>query len=218
MDPKFWLERWRLNQIGFHRSDYNPALLEHWPKLALAGAGRVFVPLCGKSRDMEWLARNGHEVVGIELSSLAVEAYFEEVREVVHLSDADGLVRHEGEVTTIYQGDFFDLTAPHLTGVVACYDRGALVALPQDMRARYPDHLLRVLGDEAQILLLTVEYDQALVAGPPHAVSPEEVRALFGDRCDIEALGSTLDRSPPHFQAQGVETITQAAYRMVKRR
>ncbi len=217
MERRFWLERWSKNQIGFHQEQFNPTLVRHWPGLDLPAACPVFVPLCGKTRDMRWLSMQGHKVLGIELSELAVDAYFDESGEPVSVTEEQGLSCHRGQTAEIYQGDFFDLTAAHLKGVRACFDRGSLVALPVDMRRRYADHLLRVLDDDVQILLLTVEYDQALVAGPPHSVSEDEVRELYGKRCTVNVLeSSSSDQVPPHFRSQGVERITNTAYHLRK--
>ena len=219
MERKFWLERWARNQIGFHQADYNARLLRHWPKLALPDGCGVFVPLCGKTKDMRWLAEQGFKVVGIELSELAVDAYFEENNEPVTVTSSDALACHQGSTATIYQGDFFDLTASHLAEVEGCFDRGALVALPADMRRRYVDHVLRVLPDGARILLLTLEYDQALVAGPPHSVTAEEVQLLYGERCDVEQLETeSVDEVPPHFREHGMQRATEASYLITKRR
>ena len=77
MEPKFWLERWEGNQIGFHQAEHNPHLVEYWQAIGLNLGAKVFVPLCGKSLDMRWLESQGHSVVGVELSQLAVEDYFE---------------------------------------------------------------------------------------------------------------------------------------------
>ena len=36
------------------------------------------MPLCGKSLDLLWLAAQGHRVLGVEISPLAVDAFFAE--------------------------------------------------------------------------------------------------------------------------------------------
>ena len=77
MKPEYWLERWQEGRIGFHRADANPALLLHHQHV-FGQTLRVLVPLCGKSLDLEWLVVHGHEVVGIELSELAAQAFFAE--------------------------------------------------------------------------------------------------------------------------------------------
>lgn len=217
MELKFWRDRWHRNEIGFHQVEYNPWLLKYWDELALADGASVFVPLCGKSLDMRWLVDHGHQVRGIELVDLAVDAYFQEGGEEYERQVTDRFVRYHGPRTVLLCGDFFDLTATDLVGTAAVFDRGALVALPAEARRRYADHLLRVIPDGAQILLITLEYDQNLVAGPPFAVPPEEVTVHFEERCSIRLLESiTTEELPPKFAAQGVSRAAEAVYHIVK--
>ena len=179
MDKEFWLERWRTHQIGFHQADYNARLLQFWPALGLRNDAKAFVPLCGKSRDMWWLAQRGHPVLGIELSQTAVEAFFTEANAPCQRRQSGVFQAFEGNGVSILCGDFFDLTPLDLSDVAGVFDRGSLVALPQEMRRRYAEHLLTVLPLGAQILLLTIEYDQNVASGPPFAVPANEVTALF---------------------------------------
>lgn len=217
MKPKFWLERWQNNQIGFHQTQFNALLLEHWPALELPKGADVFVPLCGKSLDMRWLEQNEHRVIGVELAQVAIQTYFAEGQEVAQQTQLEGVAAFSGAQTTIFHSDLFSLTAPMLETVSGLFDRGALVAMPSDMRARYVDHLLRIVPDGCRILLLTFEYDQNLVAGPPHSVTPEEVQALYGGRCQVEKLDSVVtEQVPPHFQSQGVRQAVESVYRMTK--
>ena len=217
MDAKFWLERWSRNQIGFHQPQYNRWMVDFWPKLGVPPGAGVFVPMCGKSLDMRWLAGQGHPVCGIELSDIAIKTYFDEAHESYETVVDDALIHYQGPTTEILCGDFFELTARHLTGVRGVFDRGALVAMPPAVRRRYADHLQRVLPDGVQILLITLEYDQKLVAGPPFSVLPEEVESLYGERCHIETLESEMtEEVPPHFQAQGVRRAVETVYRLFK--
>ncbi len=57
MDPDFWHERWKNQDIGFHQPDFHALLQKYWPRLEIPAAAPVFVPLCGKSLDMVWLAQ-----------------------------------------------------------------------------------------------------------------------------------------------------------------
>jgi len=59
MDADFWHDRWRRNQIGYHENNFNRHLVKHWRALGVQAGARVFVPLCGKSRDIIWLAEQG---------------------------------------------------------------------------------------------------------------------------------------------------------------
>mgnify|MGYP000992455332 CR=1 FL=1 len=91
MDHGFWLERWRNGQIGFHNSEVNGMLLRHHAQLG--AAARVLVPLCGKSLDMGWLAAQGHEVVGIELSAWYERAALIELPEAMRSRYVEHIAR-----------------------------------------------------------------------------------------------------------------------------
>jgi thiopurine S-methyltransferase len=216
VEREFWLERWRLNQIGFHQGHYNERLLRHWSALNVPMGAPVFVPMCGKSRDMWWLVSRGHSVIGVEIASAAVEAFFAEASANHDRRHSDKFVAYEGERVRIFCGDFFDLRDAQLADVRGVFDRGALVALPPPMRRRYCDHLLDVLPVDAAILLLTVEYDQTKAAGPPFAVLREEVGELYGSRGSIELLDHTPAEMPPRFDAVG--SRGESTYRIVKTR
>lgn len=217
MERGFWLERWRRKEIGFHQGEHNPLLTSHWSALGVGPRTRVFVPLCGKSLDMRWLAGQGHAVIGIEFSHIAAEAFFEEGGEMYEVSERGPFTAYEGPRVHILCGDFFDLTAAELKDTTAVYDRGALVAMTPESRNRYVDHLLRVIPEGARILLITLEYDQMLVSGPPFSVHPEEVELLYGERCALEQLATRItERVPPHFQEQGVRRASEAIYRIEK--
>lgn len=217
MKPKFWLERWQKNQIGFHQAEHNKLLLEFWHRTGLAAGERVFVPLCGKSLDMRWLIHAGHPVTGVEMAQIAVDTFFAEAQVQPQAQVVDRFMQYATDDLRIYLGDFFDLTAPLLEDVKGIFDRGALVALPPDMRFRYVDHLLRIVPDDTRILLLTFEYDQNLVAGPPHSVMPEEVEQLYGSRCEVQLLESIVtELLPPHFADQGVSKAVESVYLLTK--
>lgn len=218
MERQFWLERWANQEIGFHQPNVNPWLEQHWPALELPAGSSVFVPLCGKSLDMAWLAERGHRVIGVELAESAVRAFYEEAGQGVHVQRLRHLQCFTGGAVTIYCGDFMDLTALHLTGVAAVYDRAALIALPPRMRGHYADHLLRIIPDGCRILLLTLEYDQKRVPGPPHSVAESEVQALFGGRCRVERVCTVeATQLPPKFAAAGIDQAREVLYRLVKK-
>jgi thiopurine S-methyltransferase len=217
MDHEFWRERWRLGQIGFHQQDYNAHLIRHWPALGVPAGGRVFVPLCGKSRDMLWLANAGYKVLGIELEALAIEAFFGAASAPYSHRQHGRLSMYEGLGVNILCGDFFDVAPDDLVGTQGVFDRGALVALPRETRRRYVDHLLAALPVGARILLLTIEYDQSLVDGPPFSVLRPEVESLYGARCAITRMETaTTDQVPPHFQRSGITQAGESSYRIVK--
>jgi len=213
MHPDFWHERWQNKQIGFHQSEINLHLQEFWPVLDSADSSRVFVPLCGKSRDMLWLRAQGREVVGIELSPSAVQAFFDENGLPVKISSNGSFSVFESDGIRIYCGDFFDLAPDDLAGVTAVYDRASLIALPPDMRAAYADHMHGLLSPGTKTLLIAFEYPQHEMAGPPFNVHEQEVRALYGNHCRIELLhvADILDQEP-RFREKGLTSLQEKIY------
>lgn len=176
MQPDYWLERWKEGRIGFHRADANPRLVEHHERV-LGPTIRVLVPLCGKSADLEWLAVQGHEVVGIELSEVAAQAFFSERNIESERAEQGPFVAYTHGAITILVGDFFAAT-PEITGYCdGVYDRAALIALPTELRARYVAHLPSLLAPKARLLLVTLDYDAE--GGPPFRVPPSEVDVLY---------------------------------------
>jgi thiopurine S-methyltransferase len=175
MTPNYWLERWEKGRIGFHRLDANPRLVEHHK--VLDGVIRVLVPLCGKSFDLEWLVVQGFEVVGIELSELAAQAFFKERGFVPERRQRASFIELSHGNVSILVGDFFDAAGEELGYFDGVYDRAAMIALPADVRARYTAHLQTLLTPKAKLLLLTLHFDAA--DGPPFSVSPEEVAAAY---------------------------------------
>ncbi len=218
MDSEFWLERWVRNEIGFHQREINAHLQEYWGRLGVVPGGRVFVPLCGKSRDLLWLRAEGHAVVGVEVSPLAVEAFFRENELDVQITSQGSFRRWESDGLVILQGDLFHLSAADLADVAGVYDRASLVALPPSMRQRYATHLRSILPPRAEKLLVTMEYDQAQMDGPPFAVEQAEVEALYGDAYTIERLFA-LDvlGENQRFRERGVSRMEERVYRLVPR-
>ncbi len=179
MEASFWHERWAKNELGWHERDFNPLLTAHFHHLALPADGRVFVPLCGKTRDIVWLLQQGYRVAGSELSEVAVQQLFAELGVAPTVTRVGDLQRYSAAALDVFVGDIFALTAQHLGPVGASYDRAALVALPPAMRQRYAQHMLALTGSAPQ-LLISFEYDQNLMAGPPHSVPASEVWRHYG--------------------------------------
>jgi thiopurine S-methyltransferase len=171
---------------------------------------RVLVPLCGKSVDLEWLVARGHEVVGIELSELAVQAFFSERGFSPQRSERGGFIEYRHASLTILVGDFFAATA-ELTGYCdGAYDRAAMIALPGELRAAYALHLQTLLAPKAKLLLVTLFYDAA--GGPPFSVSPAEVNTTYA-LARVSTLSSDDARADaPGPLERGASFVQENAY------
>jgi thiopurine S-methyltransferase len=228
MTEDYWLGRWKRGEIAFHQDEINPYLRRYWGELGLAPGSTVFVPLCGKSQDMLWLREQGHRVLGIELSSMAVEAFFEESGLAPKRFHSEKFDCYEAGGVRILCGDFFDLDKAELASVRGVYDRAALIALPSEMRKRYVAHLLGILTlptvrpaispaplvpSTIKMLLVTLDYPVAEMEGPPFAVPPEEVEALYREgnaHADIRLLlyEDVLEESP-RFRERGLSQLAE---------
>ncbi|MDA8364066.1 MAG: thiopurine S-methyltransferase [Gammaproteobacteria bacterium] len=215
METQFWLERWQNNEIGFHQTDVNAHLQDYWERLRVPSGGLVLVPLCGRTRDMIWLRAQGYRILGVELSSIAVRDFYAENGLQAKVDAHPPFERWEADRVTLLRGDLFDLTAGDLEDVVAVYDRAALGAFPPEMRQRYVKKLVSILPPSVQTLLITMNYPQDAMSGPPFAVSEQEVRALFGSEYRIDQL-RTRDvlAENARFQRRGLKQLVEHVFRI----
>ncbi len=213
MDPQFWHERWQRGELGWHRDEVNPLLERHWPRLALDTETAVFVPLCGKSRDLLWLAELGHPVTGVELSPIGTEEFFQENILVPSIADDPPFRRYHAGSIEILCGDVFDLEPQHLSPIGAIYDRGALVALKPELRERYVVHLQALLPRSWTALVITFDYPQPEMEGPPFSVGSQDVERYFGASHRIERL-AVCDAlvTNPVFRERGLTKMDEMVF------
>jgi thiopurine S-methyltransferase len=184
MEAGFWHRKWENNDIGFHEGAPNALLVQYFAELGLAPGSRVFLPLCGKTRDIAWLLASGYRVAGAELSEMAVRQWFAENGVEPAVRELGELKHYSAQDVDIFAGDIFRLTSAALGAVDAIYDRAAMVALPAATRERYAAHL-RALTGAAPQLLVCYEYDQSVMDGPPFSVDDGEVRRHYGDAYEL---------------------------------
>jgi thiopurine S-methyltransferase len=199
MEHSFWHQRWEENRIGFHLAETNDLLAKYLPCLELQQGDKIFVPLCGKTLDMIYLEQQGLQVVGNEISPLAVNDFFEDnhlpYKSKILKTNSAQVNKDKLEMKSyftdqieIIQGDFFQLEKNMLSGVNTVYDRASMVALPENMRKNYVDHLLKILPRPIKILLVSLEYDQKLKQGPPFSVHEDEIAYFYQNDFDINLL------------------------------
>ncbi len=201
-----WLERWQEGRIGWHEPEGNASLQKYWT----VSGKRVLVPLCGKTRDLIWLARQDNEVVGVELSELAVRALFDENDIAYSIIDGAQTAYVAAEhAITIYCGDYFDFSDGPFD---AYYDRGALVAMPPNLRARYVEHTRSLLAPDAAKLLISLEYDESVATGPPFSVPADEIHSYWPG-LERVAAHDDIDNGPPKFREAGLDEMIEVVWR-----
>ncbi len=186
MQHEFWLKKWEVHQIGFHQDSYHPFLEKFWNEFT-QDKKTVFVPLCGKSKDMLFFASQGHKVIGVELSDIAVKEFFTEnnIGYEVLIRDDFQVYKStdQSDDITIYCGDIFNLTDRDLKNIGYIYDRAALIALPHEMRLEYAQFMSGFKN--INYFLITIEFDN-LEVGPPFSIDAEMVNDYLGDTFKIE--------------------------------
>jgi thiopurine S-methyltransferase len=216
MQADQWHDRWRSGRIGFHSSEIARPLKRHWQSLGLPHGSAVFVPFCGKSLDLLWLRDQKHDVVGVELSEIAVESFLNEngiearriVGEVFSEYHAPGL--------HLLAGDLFRLAPQVLTRCTAVYDRAALIALPAGLRRDYAIKLAQLTAPGTQTLLVTLEYPPHELQGPPFSVDSDEVNSLYSKHHDIQLLDRADIWASDPLRTRGVSSLHEVCYRLTR--
>jgi thiopurine S-methyltransferase len=190
MDINFWHQKWERGEIGFHQSQPNPLLVKHFERLNLGQGSRIWLPLCGMTIDISWLLSQGCHIVGVELSQLAIEQLFESLQIEPQITPMGHFLHYRAPAIAIFVGNLFDLSAEHLGRVDAIYDRAALVALPATTRQSYATHLTH-LSNAAPQLVITYEYDQSQMAGPPFSVPQPIIEQLYNSTYQVQRVEQT---------------------------
>ena len=210
IDQQFWLDRWTNGETGFHLTKVNPLLVCFYAKI-FKPARKVFVPLCGKTLDMTFLASQTNDVLGCELSELAIRQFFDELRVTPACTQLPNASLFRQDRYEIIQGDFFSIDASRFEACRQIYDRAALVALDAETRRAYIAKLRHWFA-HADMLLITLDYDQSVMDGPPFAVGAAEVARLFS-WANLERLSEkeNIDKEPG-FASKGLRSFVESAY------
>ncbi|XP_076079485.1 putative thiopurine S-methyltransferase [Mytilus galloprovincialis] len=213
LDPEGWNERWKNRNIGFHKDHINVMLEKHVKRLVNKRENiKVFIPLCGKSLDMKWLADQGHTIVGVDCAEVAFKEFFEEhslehtVEPVENLSGK--VYTSKDKKIMLYCCDFYKFsreTAGQFNGI---WDRGSLVAINRQDRQKYSTLMKSLMAPDCQYLLDTYDYNEELWPGPPHYVSVEQIQSLYGGDCDIEDV-DTMDAMEEKHKKWGLDYINE---------
>lgn len=192
MDHDFWHHCWENNDIGFHEGSPNQFLISQFSYFKhLLNGYRIFLPLCGKTSDIQWLLDQNYSVVGAELSQIAIDELFLNLNIQPTITQMDHLIHYHSKNIDIFVGDIFDLDVHIIGQIHGVYDRAALVALPPKLRLKYANHL-QYLTSNAPQFLIVFDYNQALMTGPPFSISTTEINQLYSTHYKIHFQESKI--------------------------
>ncbi len=211
MEPQFWLDKWSKQETGFHLSAPHPLLKKFYSHFFASGNG-IFVPLCGKSADLLYLAEKNHYTLGCELSLRAIKCFWQETQREYEQQSCDQ--RFDIFVSNnirLLVGDYFKLQAEDTKSCSHIYDRAALIALPDKMREDYVIQL-RKLFPEAKLMLVTLEYSQHMMNGPPFSVDENEVNKLFSFASVSRIYAKNIIEKETKFKLRGLNYLNECVY------
>ncbi|MCP3669664.1 MAG: thiopurine S-methyltransferase [Gammaproteobacteria bacterium] len=215
LSPAYWIQLWLAGETGWHHDRINEHLLSHWSSLGVAPGSKVFVPLCGKSRDMVWLVEHGYSVVGVEISPKAVQEFFFEQQLTPVVSTQGEFESYRAPGFHLLCGDIFKLTSGDLDGISAVYDRASLVALNRPQRQRYARLLVEISPPATTMLLVSMDYPETEMQGPPHSVPEAEVSELFADSFSIIKLHTLeLLKDSDRYSDRGLSRMSEQIFRL----
>ena len=178
MESSFWHKCWERNTLGFHQSDVHPLLSQYFNKLCLPSDKHIFVPLCGKTLDMAYLAKY-MQVTGNELSEIACRDFFLDNSIEYQKQTLGDFTHFSCPQLLLLQGDFFKLNADNIESIDWIYDRAALIALPIAMQREYVNHLKSFFSSQTRLFLVTLEFPKGQLKGPPFSINRVDVNSLF---------------------------------------
>lgn len=211
---QYWLDRWQNNDVDFCQEAPNEFLVKHFCRFNINDSSVCLVPMCGCSIDMLYFLSKGIKVVGIELSEKAVLSFFSQNNIKYEIIEESDYKCYKGNDIEIYVADIFNLPkiAKNLPAFDIWYDRGAYVALPEDIRTKYSKMMLQVCSDNTQILLLVMEHDKKSQT-PPYSVTQAELIKNFSPNIEFELIDSKQRENIPDYRkAEGMTEQYYTAY------
>jgi hypothetical protein len=170
MMPKDWNAAYENDITPWDKGFAAPPLSEFLETHLITG--QVLVPGAGTGHDVRLLAKQGAQVVGLDISARAVRK-------------AEGFDRVNQERFEV--GDFLELPTQFHGQFDYVVEHTCLCALDPEQRAAYALSVKRALRAGGHYLAVfyrvVKDYDKD---GPPHPISTEQIEALFG--ADFEML------------------------------
>ena len=213
-----WHSHWTRKTPGFHEGQVNTYLEQFLPLFKLKAGNSIFMPLCGKAVDILWLSQQGYHVIGVELSEVAVESFFTESDIQYVKVQHEKFVIYEAPNITLYQGNLMDIQPQHLTDCKLIYDRASIVAIELFNRKAYKRKMLEIIPVGTPMLMVTLDYDQNIMQGPPFSVPVSEITALYQPEYQLELLLSSEQiEERPRWRERGLESLLESALRLTKK-
>ena len=193
---------WKEGNTGWHTNTVHKQLIKFAHDLLRGRPNlRVFLPMCGKSPDIVWLADQGHEVVGVEFAKQPIEGFFSDnsitftVDSIKMAETAESMDVYKciEKQITIFHCDLFSVTEKDVGGKFdAIWDRGSLSAIAPSVGDRgklYTDKMYSFLSPDGRYLLESHRYDVDRQGKPPANITQDHLNQMYQEKFFIKELG-----------------------------
>ncbi|MRX28461.1 thiopurine S-methyltransferase [Kangiella sp. HZ709] len=177
MDYHFWDTCWQRASQPFHLSEAHPFLRRYL--YLLDNKEKLLLPLSGKSVDPIFLAQNNIHSTSIEFNPSAIDNFIIDSELSFKRKTFEQKKCYDFGDFDIWLADFFDIETKDIGKFSQVFDRAALVALPKELRDKYIKHLKSLLQPKATILMVTMDYEEGEMSGPPFYIAQNELTELF---------------------------------------
>lgn len=174
----------------------DPILMKNIKQLTAGRSNlRIFVPMCGKTPDMLWLAEQDHGITGVEINARYIKAFFRNAELEYTLRSEQftpkkkvNVYEAKGTDITLYQCDIFDYNVEVSGQFDAIWDQSA-IPIVNDMGARrlkqYTSLMQALLKPDGRHMVEVCKHGS-------NFVDEKMLKSLFGDKSDVRYLGNNL--------------------------
>ncbi|XP_041039467.1 probable thiopurine S-methyltransferase isoform X2 [Carcharodon carcharias] len=183
-----WMTRWEKKHIGFHKGEIHE------------------------------FADQGHTVVGVEASKMAIKEFFAEQNlshtqeSVPGMPGSEVFKSSDGRIS-LFNCNVFDFSSAIAGKFDGIWDRGSLVAINPPDRKHYVKLMTTLMAKECHYLLDTFTYDQDRCAGPPFSIPKLTIEDLYGQSCNIQLIESS-DALTDRQRLWGLDSFIEQIYQI----
>lgn len=172
----------------------DPILMKHITELTAGRSNlRIFVPMCGKTRDMLWLAERGHAITGAEINARYIMAFFRDAALEYELRSEQikpkrnvNVYAAKGHDITLYQCDIFDYSVEVSGQFDAIWDQSAIPVINEMGSKRlkqYTSLMQSLLKPDGRHMVEICKHGA-------NFVDSKMLKSLFGGKCDVRYIGN----------------------------
>lgn len=204
-DINYWAKRWVESRTGWHMDAINPILIKYLEVLTGSSEKsssfieanskkKIFVPLCGKTKDLGYLLSLGYQVFSIEGVLQAIQELDKENNFQLSFDENESIYGTSDGKLKIFFGDLFKCPIEKWGPFDFIWDRGSLIAMDYSARGEYIKFMQKSVQDSNgkfvpfRYLLEVVDYDRTKFPGPPRPVEENEVIELYSSWSNYKLL------------------------------